>query len=112
MASIRRRRLVNSRMTKYRIGRFIVNNIIFDHPEAYTGLFSGMVVRYAREKLDGALEYVAWHPSFREIDPGEIIPLYDAMFKDGNVTPKWQERIGRTSTTCAGTCVACQQGLK
>lgn len=102
-------------MTKRRIGRFVVSNHIFDHPEAYSGFFSGMVVRYAREKLDGYMdqtEYVAWHPTFREISEGDIIPEYTALFKDGGTTPKWQERISRTSTTCAGTCDACKQGLK
>lgn len=76
------------------VGRFRVDKLFFDGLKPCEGinLFHDMVVLRAEEDMCSfATIYVAIHPQFRPIAPGELVPEYEAIFTKDTAYPTWKE---------------------
>ncbi len=78
-----------------RIGLFKVNIRFFNglRPRGGASLFHDMIVLdVQRDFLTNDRTYMAVHPAFRPVLPGEKYPEYIAIFfRDGTALPEWQE---------------------
>lgn len=74
-------------------GRFCVHLKFFEDLKAGDGvnLFNGMVVIHAEsDAYTNRIKYIGIHKDFESVKYGEEIPEYHAVFKDGEIYPKWE----------------------
>jgi hypothetical protein len=72
---------------KFRISRELIQK----SPEAALAVLEGcLVVRAELQWESDAIEYVALHPDFDELQPGEIAPTYEAIISDGR--RRWERQ--------------------
>lgn len=85
-------------MSGRRIGRFTVSDHILresidDGSAAH--LFAGAVpLDVERDWMTQNTTYICWHPAFRQVAKGEMVPTYAATFhrnEDGTVSHEWEE---------------------
>jgi len=73
-------------------GRFFVSGRFFWDlkPDEGTNLFHRMVVVRVEQQINAdRIEYTAVHPDFEPLEPGHLIPEYNAVFHDGEIYPQW-----------------------
>ena len=81
-------------MRTRQFGRFYVDGMFFNRMLLGEGLnlFTGMLVLDVRDDFQSdRREYRGVHAQFRPIEQGEMIPLYEAVFKVGEIAPTWYE---------------------
>lgn len=60
---------------------------IYQAPEAVQAILSNaIIVRAEMDFLTDKVQYQLMHPQFREINKGEIIPRYEAIYETNNET--------------------------
>jgi hypothetical protein len=83
-------------MNGRRLGKFIVSEkLLRDAVNTGDGanVFAGMIpLDITRDFIRGSAEYVCWHPDFRDLPHGEILPTYKAIFDTRSPFPKWIEQ--------------------
>jgi hypothetical protein len=75
------------------IGKFKVSCTFIEEAERGDGanLFKDMIViDIRRDFTTNNLEYLAYHPDFKPIAEGSLIPEYTALFSFDSTYPKWK----------------------
>lgn len=76
-----------------RVGRFYLAPSFFAGLDCEEGvnIFHRMVVLRAEQCWDRPhTQYLAIHPDFEEVKPGDVVPVYTATFDRGSIYPRWE----------------------